>query len=48
MFKDMSISNTLMEEFKDYAAKSSNVSNFRILFSWSKLNHFEDVIKLIL
>lgn len=27
MFKDMSISNTIMEEFKDYAAKSDNVYN---------------------
>lgn len=27
MFKDMSISNTIMEEFKEYAAKSDNVYN---------------------
>lgn len=25
MFKDMSISNTIMEEFKEFAAKSTNV-----------------------
>lgn len=31
MFKDMSISNTIMEEFKEYATKSENVSNI-ILF----------------
>jgi len=30
MFKDMSISNTIMEEFKEYAAKSNNVSNIDI------------------
>jgi len=30
MFKDMSISNTIMEEFKEYAANSSNVSYINI------------------
>jgi len=34
MFKDMSISNTIMEEFKENSVKSNNVSSINIIISY--------------